>query len=368
MFMSDTLTLDAPRRTKEGFLAVRAKAARSGVYDYLGAEVDPEGAKFKATDIVKVYRPETEVFDKASIGSFFAKPITDNHPSQAVTKDNWRQHARGAVMGALRDGEHLAFDLALMDAAAIDAVDSGKRELSNGYSCDLSIEDGTAPDGTAYQAVQRNIRGNHIAIVDRGRAGPECRIRDAAICDSLPTLSQLFQDSGERTVKKLIIDGLQVDLSDAAATEVAITKLQGQLADSNKALTDATTAHDKALAAKDAEIDDLKGKVVDQATIDARADEKAEVVAKAKAIVGDKLGETAGKTPADIRRTVVQIRCGDAAVTDKSDDYVAARFDALKDGASDSRTPNALDTAIKHTPASIADGAAVRDLARAAQY
>lgn len=90
-------------------MAVRAKAARAGVYDYLGAEVDPKGEHpkgehFAADAIVKVYRPAEEVFDHASVGSFFAKPITDNHPREAVTAENWRSHARGAVIPFGRGG------------------------------------------------------------------------------------------------------------------------------------------------------------------------------------------------------------------------------------------------------------------------
>jgi hypothetical protein len=173
MQFCDTLTLDAPKRTKDGFMAVRARAARAGVYEYLGREVDPSGTRFKADQLVKVYRPEEQVFDKASIASFIAKPVTNDHPAEPVTADNWKRHSRGAVMGALRDQEYLALDLTIMDGAAIADIEAGKRQLSNGYSCDLSFEDGVAPDGTDYQAVQRNIRGNHVALVDRGRAGSE---------------------------------------------------------------------------------------------------------------------------------------------------------------------------------------------------
>ncbi|MGL4640514.1 MAG: DUF2213 domain-containing protein [Shewanella sp.] len=361
MLLHDALILDAPRRTKDGFMAVRAKAARSGVYDYLGSDVDPSGARFKAADLVKVYRPEDEVFSKASVASFFAKPITDNHPAEAVTADNWKSHARGAVMGAIKDGEYLAFDLVLMDSDAIKAVDSGRRELSNGYACDLSFEDGIAPDGTAYQAVQRNIRGNHVALVDRGRAGPECRINDAfAVCDSNPAAISGISHK-EPTMKKIVMDGLQVDLSDADAVSAAITKLQGQVNDGATALADAQKAHDKAMGEKDAKIADLEAKVIDEAKIDALADAKAEVVAKAKALLGDKLGDIKGKSIADIRRTAVAKQFGDTAVTDKSDDYVEARFDAMSDAKADP-----LRSVISDQRTSFTSISSIRDAARVA--
>ena len=126
-------------------------------------------------------------------------------------------------------------------------VDAGKVELSGGYACDLAIEDGTTPAGEAYQAVQRNIRGNHVALVDHARAGPDARISDGgnacfADCENATVILNLSDANEENPVsKKITLDGLQVDLSDAAAVEVAINKLQGQLADAMKA-KDAATA------------------------------------------------------------------------------------------------------------------------------
>lgn len=187
MLFADQLTLDAPRRVNGGFLAVRAKAARTGVYQYGGAEVDPQNKHgLRDTAIVHVLRDERTVFDNAAARSFIGKPVTDDHPSVAVTADNWRDHARGTIMGAMREGDYLAFDLLLTDAEAIRKVDAGKRELSNGYSAELEFGDFTAADGTKCQARQTSITGNHVALVDRGRAGSECRIADTAICDSLP--------------------------------------------------------------------------------------------------------------------------------------------------------------------------------------
>ena len=61
MQLADRLVLDAPRRTSDGYLAVRAKAARVGTYDYLAAEVGAPDT-FKPTDVVKVYRDANEVF------------------------------------------------------------------------------------------------------------------------------------------------------------------------------------------------------------------------------------------------------------------------------------------------------------------
>ena len=335
MFFADALTLDAPRRTRDGYLAVRAKAARTGVYDYAGSEVDPDNAHgLRDRAIVKVLRDDATVFDEAAARSFIGKPITNDHPKDAVTAANWRDHARGTIMGALRDGDYLAFDLMLTDADAIAAVDSGKRELSNGYSSNLEFGDFDGPGGVKCQARQTSITGNHIALVDRGRAGPDCRIADAAPCSAAP---QAFLDSlntQEKPVKTMLIDGLTVDVSNADTAVATITTI---LAARDAATTELTTLNatvadkDRELAAKDTELADLKAKVSDEATLDARADAKADLVAKGKTLLGDKMPDVKGKSLADTRRAIVIAAVGDAGLADKSDDYIEARFDGLKD-------------------------------------
>lgn len=206
MFFADALTLDAPRRTADGYLAVRARAARTGVYEYAGHEVDPQNTNgLRDRNIVRVLRDDSAVFDGKAARSFIGKPVTDDHPAQAVTADNWRQHARGVVMGALRDGEYLAFDLMLTDASAISKVEGGKRELSNGYSADLEFGDFAAPDGTRCEARQKSISGNHVALVDHGRAGSECAIKDGfAACDALPIALQDGAKEAVAWLKKAI--------------------------------------------------------------------------------------------------------------------------------------------------------------------
>lgn len=362
MQLFDALTLDAPRRSQDGYVRVRARSARAGVYDYLGAEVDPEGKRFRPGDVVKVYRPADQVFDRASLASFVMKPITDDHPTVPVNASNWRDHARGVIAGAVQDGEYVGFDLAFLDAATVDKLDSGKRELSNGYACDLSFEDGTAPDGTAYQAVQRNIRGNHIALVDRGRAGPECRVADAsrfAPCDANP--AALSGIPKENAVKKIVLDGLQVDLTDADAVAAAFTKLQDQ---ATKAATE-LSAKVTEIATKDAEIATLK-KAVEDAKLTPAALRDA---AKAYANVCDKakaLGiAVADDADADaVMKAVVDAKMGDAA-KDWTADQIAASFAVL---TKDAKPADAKQNVVPIGRPVMADTAATRDAIRAARY
>jgi hypothetical protein len=270
MLFTDHLTLDAPRRNREtGFLAVRAKAARTGVYDYAGTEVDPTNAHgLRDQPVVKVLRDVEQVFDPKAAHSFIGKPITDNHPAAPVTSSNWKDHARGTVMGAKwEEGGYLAFDLLLTDASAIAAVDNGKRELSNGYSCDLQFGDFTAADGTKCQAKQVGIVGNHIALVDRGRAGPDCRITDAATCDRAPVSIFDSLTNQEKPVSRtLTVDGLPVNVADADAATATITRLieQRDAATGSLSALQTTAVTDAAtLVAKDAEIARLTSALAD---------------------------------------------------------------------------------------------------------
>jgi hypothetical protein len=338
-------------------LVADVRAARVGIQEYLRSETDAP-ATFTG-DRVRVYRPEEEVFNRDSMASYAATTVTIDHPSTPVDSTNWDKLGVGEVNGdVIRDGGFVRVPVIVRDAAAVEKVRTTHKQLSAGYSCTLDWTPGTTASGDAYDAVQRNIRLNHIAAVPAARGGPELRV-----VDERPSLTNDRKDG--TMPHTLIVDGLQVpNVSDEA--KACIEKLQGALKDEQTARAADKTAHDKAIATKDATIDDLKTKAVDQAKIDALADAKAAVVADAKKVAGDKLGDTAGKTVPEVRRMAVAARLGDAAVADKSDDYIEARFDTLKDGSSTNDR-----TVVNINPASqVANdsGAAVRNLARASQF
>lgn len=373
MQCSDALTLDAPKRTDEGYVIVRARAARTGVYQYTGREVDPTNAHgLRDKAIVNVLRDEHTVFDTAAAKSFIGKPVTDDHPSVAVNSANWRDYARGTVMGALRDGEYLAFDILLTDKATVDKVDAGKRELSNGYGAELEFGSFKAADGTFCDARQSKITGgNHVALVDRGRAGSECAIKDGfAVCDAITAdkLSELkaslTTDGRNGTMPHtLMVDGLQVpNVSDEA--KACIEKLQGQLRDGATSLAD----KDKQIGTLTGEKAALEQKVKDAdtanepAALDKRVADRSALISQAKAIVPNVT--TDGQTDAQIRKAVVSAKLGDAAST-MNDDAIGGAFALLaKDAKPASQTVQSLGS-----PApTFTDNAAVRDLARAMQY
>ena len=147
--------------------------ARTGSYDYLESEIKKDGDPNK---IVKVYRTEDEVFNPVSMASFEDKPFVDDHPEEDVTLDNYKELSKGFMHNIRRgEGEYndcLMCDIVVTDKDLIDTIlNKRKRELSLGY--DTSIVE---RDGKYYMT---NIRGNHLALVDDGRAGC-ATIRDSA--------------------------------------------------------------------------------------------------------------------------------------------------------------------------------------------
>ena len=197
----DRINFDAASLTVtgDGYLVATPRISRTGIQLYRGSEV---GMKDKA--VVRVYRPEAEVFHKDSMNSLAHRPLTNDHPSVPVTADNWKEFSVGQSGGeVVRDGEFVRVPMAFMDAKAIKDIKAGKKQLSVGYSCDLEFKDGMTPDGQPYDAIQTNIRGNHIALVKAARGGDRLTVGDQTTL-----LAPLAIDSAAfAKAAKLICDG-----------------------------------------------------------------------------------------------------------------------------------------------------------------
>ena len=338
----DSVSIAGTRRRDDGYLVADARVARTGIQLYAGYEVGRPDMP-----VVRVYRPEEEVFSRDTLASFAHRPVTNDHPNEPVTADNWKQFAVGQTADEVaRDGQFIRVPLMVADAAAIKAIEDGKRELSAGYTCDLAWESGETASGEAYDAIQRNIKINHVAIVDRGRAGSQARIGDGAGSwgarpVTLPTADERNRKMPDN-LRKVLVDGLQVETTDAGAQAIdKLTKdkaaLEQRLADAEKAHSEALAAKDAELAKKDAEIDDLKGKVLDAAALDKLVQARANLIATAKSIVADV--KTDGLSDAEIRKAVVVAKLGDDAVKGKTEAYIDARFDILAEDAAKNADP-----------------------------
>lgn len=322
----DVAEIGGTRTTTTGYLVADVRVARTGIQQYAGVEVGRPDL-----DVVNVFRSEGEVFKRDTLRSFAGIPVTLDHPGALVDAATWREAAVGDVGDEIaRDGEFIRVPMMLRDAQAIDAVKDGKRELSVGYTCDLKWTSGKTPDGQMFDAIQQDIRANHLAIVAAGRAGAECRIGDDA-------KKAAITGQGKKSMSELttvIVDGYSIQVTDQGRQ--AIEKLQKALSDATDAQTAATETHDRELAKRDGEIADLKSKltdaeakILDDAALATAVDARSTLIAQARAILGDAKADFTGKAPAEIHRAVVARKMGDAATDGKSDAYVEVRFDDL---------------------------------------
>lgn len=163
-------------KTPEGFLICHnVPIARTGWYEYLAEEIGVQG-----NGIVKVYRNPQEVFSKKAIASFEGKIVTDNHPPELLTPENADFYTKGAVQNVrqgVTEQDLLLADLIVYNQRLIDEIEKeGKREVSCGYEYNL-VSNG---DGTYSQT---NIVGNHVAVVESGRAGDRVAIMDSKITE-----------------------------------------------------------------------------------------------------------------------------------------------------------------------------------------
>lgn len=342
MKFTDRLMFDASgiRRTKDGYAVVDARVARAGnVQEYFGYELgEPD------RETIRVYRPATEVFKRDAIATYAGVPVTVGHPNAQVTADSWKDLAVGETgEDVLRDGEFVRVPLMLRDSKAIKAVEDGIRELSMGYDAKITMADGISPSGEPFDAIMSDFRMNHVALVKFARGGSELRIGDGAGAKKWGASPVSVERNVNMELKKVLVDGLQVETTDAGAH--AITKLLKDLETSAANIAQLTKAHETALAAKDAVIaskdkelatkdaalEDAKKKIVSDADLDKRVQARADLVNTAKAIAKDVKIE--GLSDAAIRKAVVAAVLGDAAVKDKTETYIDARFDILVEDA-----------------------------------
>ena len=158
-------------KTPEGYLICRdVSINRTGTQTYLAHELNLEGDPDRE---VTVYRLPEDVFSPAAMASFEGKDVTRGHPPEMLNADNQAAYSKGHLENIRHVGDNTVADLIIKDSSLASDVESGVlREVSCGYNCNFE------PYLDGYK--QTGIRGNHLAIVPRGRAGATVSIQDAA--------------------------------------------------------------------------------------------------------------------------------------------------------------------------------------------
>lgn len=154
-----------------------------GVFPYLGRSIDPDANPEK---LFNVYRPAKELAAEECLESFKLLPWVDDHTMLGSEEEGLTPAERKGVQGVI--GQDVYFDaedgdgalkgnIKVFSDAMASLIANGKKELSCGYRCRYEYAPGSFK-GQAYDYVQRDIRGNHLALVDNGRMGPDVAVLD----------------------------------------------------------------------------------------------------------------------------------------------------------------------------------------------
>lgn len=332
--------------TQQGYLRADALATRTGVFVY----VLPNG------NIRRELRPAEEVFRKDSLRSLAEIAVTNDHPPEFLTSENTSKFSIGFTNEKVdRVDDYVKVGVTVTDADAIKQIkDLGKVETSCGYTCDMDETPGDY-NGEKYDAVQRNITYNHLAVVERGRAGPNARIRldsaDAIMTnDSDQDVKKFAEESTdslqnpkENKMAKIKIDGVEYDVADGLAGVVSakmdsLTAVQKEL-ETSKGRCDALEAEVKTAKA---DLEKEKASRIDRADMLAEARARIELESFAKSVLGDEQ-KYDGLSDAEVKKLVIQKKDPEAKLDGKADAYIDGRFDVLREAAEKSDSDEVKD-------------------------
>ena len=299
----DLSELSKPVKRDNGWLEVEGYIGRSGLLTYRKDDGSPWVE----------YRPPEEAFNPETLRSFRLVPLTNGHPKTAsglLDAGTAAGHQVGSVEQPTPDGDKLRARMLVTDASTIEDMENGNaRQLSCGYMADVDPTPGEI-NGQHYDAIQRNVRGNHVALVPVGRAGADCSVRMDSLTAVLePSVTAAPPASGNAV--KVKIDGVEYEVPNAVARMFAnqIARLEAR--------TDAAEDKAKRLAA---ELTTVPEKI--RAGIEARA--KLERDARSVLGEGAKLDSL---SDLEIKRRVVSY-ANHTDVSDKSADYLQGAFES----------------------------------------
>lgn len=340
-------------RTAEGFLKGRAIVTCAGVFTYQRAD----------GSIQRELRLPEEVFAPETLESLKLKPVTLNHPMELVTSQNADELQVGSLgdnpsrttqerdwegrfidFEKLTDGLNCAIDMIITKEDAINEVINGKQGLSMGYTCDLEESSGTWC-GVDYDCIQRNIRYNHCAIVDVGRAGGNAKIdlrmdsADAVLKDIL-----LVTNDGGTKMKKIKLDGIEYEAEEtvikalnsektrADNAESELNKLKEDSKNEISVLTaDRDTQKERADKAEE-ELKTLKETSMDKTKLDEAVKAKMELLHNAEMAGVEVKGD---ESDADLKKSIIKKVFPKANLDGKDEVYIQARYDGAIENLSD---------------------------------
>lgn len=323
---------DKAERTPQGFLRMPAYLTRTGVFKY----------RMKDGSILRELRHPDDVFLPESLKTLAGVPLTNEHPTKLVSPESLKKDVVGWVGETIeKDMIYLKALVTIADAKAIDEVESGKQELSCGYTADLVEEKGFY-NGEEYDVRQTNIVYNHVSLVKKGRAGANVRLHlDAESAEYIGDGNDWQEDAGMAKVK---LGDMEFECSKemADAFESMMKKKQQEMDSLSEQMKDMCpkadydkmkSEYEKVSATKDmleTQVNELKtkkdGAEIYQEKFQAAVKARVALVTEAKSVVKAdvKLDEM---TDLEVKKAVVTEKFPKIDLKEKSDDYVQAMFD-----------------------------------------
>lgn len=316
--------------TDEGFLRADAIITKAGVYSY----------KLADGKVISQFRPPQEVFSDATMQSMKLVPITNGHPptrSKLIDSRTAKNFTVGHVGENIVNDKNISMigNLVVTDARTIEDIKSGKKQLSAGYTADLVEESGYFK-GQHYTHIQKNIRGNHLAIVSEGRMGADAAI----VLDGVDAIQIIINQEEDnimsQNLKTVVLDGIDYQASPEVAN--ALDKTTKELEDAKKEIDSVKSELDTTKAVideKDAKVDALQ-KANDElskrdfnAEIISATNKRFTLVNTVKTVFGDSVyGRIQAFNDHDIKCDVLQPLYKDKDLKKQSVEYVDALFDA----------------------------------------
>ena len=317
-----------------GFIHVNnVPIARVGVFPYLKADGSIE---------MEAKLP-TELLADTTVDSANNKPVTDDHPEEFVTQSNANKYMKGfTASNAHVDNDTLRVDMTITDAALINEINQGKQELSIGFETDIVPQKGEYK-GSVYDSVQKNIQINHVAVVERGRAGHSVRLvgDSAEMVDDFKKgkhmdVTKVRLGDSDITVATSDVDKIVKVDADNSEKEKKIADLKAKIADYKKQLEElqgdadsSKKSEEEAKAEKDAlekQLETYKKKYEGDG-LDQAIDAKIGLIEKVKPYVGDSF-DFKGKNDKDIKVATLKAIDDSIDLSNRSDDYINAYFDS----------------------------------------
>jgi hypothetical protein len=330
----DALTFPA-KFNADGSVEARSIITSIGVFPY----------KLPNGTVRHELRTPEEVFSKVSLDSMATMPIYIGHKydeNKKLIKDEAKRkemavgYSSESVIG---NNVYVSSDLKVTRADGVEAIKKGMQSLSVGYDCEVIPESGTWC-GIHYDAVQKNIVNDHIALCWCGRQGDQAVIHmdseDAILCDDAAVLAAEDKNSKEEGMAENL-KTIQLDSVDYSAEPAVIDALQKAVvrADTlDKELLAANMDKSKIEAERDSlkakfdsvekELEDMKKAHLDEAEINTRVAQRIVLVDSAKVAGVEVKGDEAD---IDLKKAVILKAFPDVKFDGKDDNYINASFD-----------------------------------------